>query len=190
MIRPPGRPTPPTESLPVKRITHEIVVEAAPERVWGILADIPSYPEWNRSTRIVLDPKTPDLITYGLTAVRPNGKELPWTLNGRLLIRRSPERLSWRLGLPGFVFLAMSYALTPRGAGTHVLFTAEVSGLVPRIFPKHFPNLLPQPMLGTLQALKRRAETGRPKPIPRSSTPKKVSTQKKLRHGGPPPRRR
>ncbi|OYX58051.1 MAG: hypothetical protein B7Y86_03290 [Brevundimonas subvibrioides] len=168
----------------MKRLTSEIIVDAPPENVWDILAEIPAYPDWNNSTRIVPDGKKPDEITYGLTAVRPNGQEVSWRLTGRMLDRRKPDLIAWRLGMPGFVFLSMAYTLTPRGVGTHVLFSAEVSGLVPRIFPNHFPNLLPAPMAGTLRALKRRAEvTGsRPAPVP--------VTRKKPRHGGPPPRRR
>jgi hypothetical protein len=168
----------------MKRLTTEIIVDASTQNVWDILADIPAYPEWNPSTRIVLDAKKPDEITYGLTAVRPNGQEVSWRLTGRMLDRRKPGLIAWRLGMRGFVFLNMAYTLTPRGAGTHVLFSAEVSGLVPSIFPNHFPNLLPAPMAGTLRALKRRAEVRGIRPaLP-------PITRKKPRHGGPPPRRR
>ncbi|MCG2664216.1 MULTISPECIES: SRPBCC family protein [Brevundimonas] len=100
-------------------------------------------------------------------------------LTGRMLDRRKPNLIAWRLGMRGFVFLSMSYTLTPRGNGTHVSFSAEVSGFVPRIFPNHFPNLLPAPMAGTLRALKRRAEM-------RGSRPASVPG-KKPRHGGPHP---
>lgn len=163
-------------------ITREIVVDAPPERVWDILADLPAYPEWNRSTRIVPEPDKPDLITYGLTAVRPNGKELAWTLMGRMLTRRRPELITWRLGFTGFLSVAMSYVLTPKGPGTQVMFKAEVAGVVPAVFRNHFPNLLPEPMAGTLQALKRRAELGKPRP---SAKP----PLRKPKHGGPPRRR-
>ncbi|MBB5745670.1 SRPBCC family protein [Brevundimonas variabilis] len=168
----------------MKLFTSDIVIDAPPEKVWDILADIPAYPEWNRATRIEPDRKKPDEITYGLTAVRPNGQELSWRLTGRLLERRKPDRITWRLGLRGFVFLNMSYALTPRGTRTHVLFSAEVSGLVPKIFPNHFPNLLPDPMFGTMRDLKRRAE-GEKRQVP-PPTP----SRKRPRHGGPPPHRR
>ncbi|MBN9464952.1 SRPBCC family protein [Brevundimonas sp.] len=168
----------------MKRFTSDVVVDGPPEKVWDILADIPAYPEWNRATRIEPDRKRPDEITYGLTAVRPNGQELSWRLTGRLLERRRPDLITWRLGMPGFVFLKMSYALTPRGNRTHVLFSAEVSGLIPRVFPNHFPNLLPDPMAGTMRDLKRHAEAGGRRAVPAPAPAKKP------RHGGPPPRRR
>lgn len=168
----------------MKLFTSDIVVDAPPEKVWDILADFPAYPEWNRATRIEPDAKKPDAITYGMTAVRPNGQEMSWRLTGRLLERRKPDLITWRLGMKGFVFLFMSYALTPHGTRTHVLFSAEVSGLIPNVFPNHFPNLLPDPMAGTMRDLKRRAEVGNQ----RSS--QGPATVKKRRHGGPPPRRR
>ena len=168
----------------MKLFTSDIVVDAPPEKVCDILADFPAYPEWNRATRIEPDAKKPDAITYGMTAVRPNGQEMSWRLTGRLLERRKPDLITWRLGMRGFVVLCMSYALTPRGNQTHVQFSAEVSGLVPRVFPKHFPNLLPDPMAGTLRDLKRRAEAGARRSAPGPTTGKKP------RHGGPPPRRR
>lgn len=168
----------------MKRLIRDIVVNAPPESVWDILVDIPTYPEWNNSTRIMPDEKNPDEITYGLTAVRPNGQEVSWRLAGRMLDHRKPDLIAWQLGMRGFVFLNMAYTLTPRGASTHVLFSAEVSGLVPRLFPNHFPNLLPAPMAGTLRALKRRAEMRGIRP----TSP--TITRKKPRHGGPPPRRR
>ncbi|MDM8353503.1 SRPBCC family protein [Brevundimonas staleyi] len=168
----------------MKLFTSDIVVDAPPENVWDILADIPAYPGWNRATRIEPDRYKPNEITYGMTAVRPNGQELSWRLTGRLLERRKPDPITWRLGMRGFVLLNMAYALTPRGSRTHVLFSAEVSGLIPRVFPNYFPNLLPGPMAGTLRDLKRRAETG----ARRSAPP--PTTTKKPRHGGPPPRRR
>ncbi|MGQ2971880.1 SRPBCC family protein [Brevundimonas mediterranea] len=168
----------------MKRLTSEIIVDAPPQNVWDILADIPAYPEWNNSTRIFLDGKKAEEIIYGLAAVRPNGKEVSWRLPGRMLEHLKPDLIAWQLGMRGFVFLNMAYTLTPRGAGTHVLFSADVSGLVPSIFPNHFPNLLPAPMAGTLRALKRRAEIGGIRP---ASPP---ITRTKPRHGGPPPRRR
>lgn len=165
------------------RLTRDIVIKAPPEKVWKILADFPNYPAWNRSTTMVPEPNKPDLITFGVTLVRPNGKSVPWALMARVTSRQ-PPLLAWKMGYPGFLSVRMTCAVTPHGAGSEVSYTAEVVGLVPALFPNHFPNLFPVPMTGMLRDLKARAEVGRRSPAP------KPSPRQKNRHGGPPPRRR
>ncbi|MBB5745669.1 SRPBCC family protein [Brevundimonas variabilis] len=166
----------------LRSVISAIEIDAPVETIWRVLDDIPSYPQWNRSTRLTMDAKDPAAVLYGLTAVTRSGREQRWQLLGRIKTRRAPEELSWRVGVPGFLSLYSRFAISPTGAGSRVCFTTEIRGFIPLLFVRHFPRLLQAPMDETLDALKRRCQTA-------PARKKPVALVKKPRHGGPPRRR-
>ncbi|CDN73143.1 SRPBCC domain-containing protein [Elizabethkingia anophelis] len=82
-----------------KEIKTEIVIQAAPEKIWKILTDFGSYPQWNpfivsvtgeveNGNKIVVSIKPPDrkgMIFKPIILTRINNKELSW--QGKLLFK-------------------------------------------------------------------------------------------------------
>ncbi|WP_407508341.1 SRPBCC family protein [Elizabethkingia anophelis] len=82
-----------------KEIKTEIVIQAAPEKIWKILTDFENYPQWNpfivsvtgdveNGNKIVVSIKPPDrkvMIFKPIILTRINNKELSW--QGKLLFK-------------------------------------------------------------------------------------------------------
>ncbi|HFK5505346.1 SRPBCC domain-containing protein [Elizabethkingia anophelis] len=82
-----------------KEIKTEIVIQAAPEKIWKILTDFENYPQWNpfivsvtgdveNGNKIVVSIKPPDrkvMIFKPIILNRINNKELSW--QGKLLFK-------------------------------------------------------------------------------------------------------
>ena len=80
-----------------KEIKTEIVIQAAPEKIWKILTDFESYPQWNpfivsvtgdveKGNKIAVSIKPPDgkeMIFKPIILTKIDSKELSW--QGRLL---------------------------------------------------------------------------------------------------------
>ena len=83
----------------MRELRTEIVIHAAPERVWGVLTDFAAYPEWNPFVRRIsgepalgsrlevrIEPPGSRALTFKPTVVACEpGRELAWL--GRLLVR-------------------------------------------------------------------------------------------------------
>ncbi|MGJ1445847.1 SRPBCC family protein [Sphingobacterium spiritivorum] len=82
-----------------KEIKTEIVIQAAPEKIWKILTDFGNYPHWNpfitsvtgeveNENKIVVSIKPPDrkcMIFKPIILTKINNKELSWL--GKLLFK-------------------------------------------------------------------------------------------------------
>lgn len=82
-----------------KEIKTEIVIQAAPEKIWKILTDFESYPQWNpfivsvtgdveKGNKIVVSIKPSDgkgMIFKPIILTKIDSKELSW--QGRLLFK-------------------------------------------------------------------------------------------------------
>ena len=141
-----------------KQLTSHIDIDATSERVWQVLSDLGSYPQWN------------PFITSAEGEIEPSG---------RLVMRMQPvgargvtlrptvveavpgRRLSWlgRFGIPGVFDAEHSFTITPRDGGGVRLsqderFTGVLVPLMARSLDRHT-----QPAFEAMNtALKHRAE--------------------------------
>ena len=132
-------------------------IEASPERVWQILTDLDSYPEWNpfivegsgefaEGEQVRLRMRPPEGREMGFKPVVlrvEQARELRW--KGRLLV-------------PGIFDGEHYFRLEPEGGGTRLHQGEDFTGLLPRFMGK----MLRQTERGFLAlnaALKERAES-------------------------------
>lgn len=141
-------------ALPEKKIHTAIDIDAPAERVWDILLDNTTYPDWNPYHVAVTGTLTPG-NTLELEIHKPNGE----TVNIRPSVLRveSHKELTWGGGIKGIFY------------GEHVFLLEPINALQTRVIHKeHFSGIaIPFASLDAIEegyilmnkALKKRAET-------------------------------
>jgi hypothetical protein len=138
-------------------IATQISIDAPPERVWAVLADISNYPLWNPSTPEAQGEARKDAhlrikmtqggraITFRPVVLKASGSELVW--RGRLG------------GVPGLFDGVHRYTLTPTGdEGTLLRNSEDFSGLLVRVLRRSLDKKTKTSFLEVNEALKSRVE--------------------------------
>ena len=82
----------PTPARAKYSIQEEIDIDAAPEKTWAVLTDLPSWPEWNPFIRYAHGAlEKGNLIDV---EVRPNGAK-PLKGKGKVLVLEPPREMVW-----------------------------------------------------------------------------------------------
>lgn len=136
-----------------KSVHHEIIMNAAPEKVWRVLTDMNQYPEWN-PTMLLLDGevKEGNKVTYQFTQDEKNKSEI-----GATVVKIIPNQLlNQKGGIPMILTFNHKYILEPQGDGTKVIIHEDYNGI-----GVHFWNPKPvEQAYGRLNmALKKRVES-------------------------------
>ncbi|PKB72617.1 MAG: hypothetical protein BZY75_06175 [SAR202 cluster bacterium Io17-Chloro-G7] len=86
----------------MKEIRTEITINATTERVWTVLTDFRSFPQWNPFITYAEGELTPGQ-TLTVRLQTPSGKG--WTFKAKVLVAEPNRELRWmgRLGLPGIL---------------------------------------------------------------------------------------
>ena len=121
------------------RLTTEIYIEAEPQAVWDTLVALDDYADWNpfivtaegdvavgERLRNRMEPPGGQAVTFKpkVTEVEP-GATFEWL---------------GRLGLPGVFDGRHRFETVPEGAGTRLLHTEEMSGILVRPLRKSLDN--------------------------------------------------
>ena len=130
-------------------------ISAAPERVWAVLADLASYPEWNPLFR-----DASGQLTAGsrvtLKSVHPVTGRL-MTVKVKVLAAEPGTELRWVSSLPGIITGEHSFTLTPANGGTRLVQAETYRGLLARMPAKTISRT--QASFQALnEAIKQRAE--------------------------------
>jgi hypothetical protein len=127
----------------VRSISHTIDIDAAPEAVWGELADTDAYPGWNPFVRR-LDGRLEQGARLDVEIEPPGGRAM--TFKPTVLEARPGRELRWlgRLLLPGLFDGEHSFEIEPLAPGRSRLTQAE-----------RFSGLLVRPFAGTLEKTER-----------------------------------
>lgn len=129
-------------------------INASPDEVWAVLADAPSYPEWDSGVERVEGEIAPGKRIKVYSKVNP-GRAFPVTV-----AELEPgRRMTWRGGMPLGLFRGVrTFTLTPEGEGrTRFEMREEFSGpLLPLIW-RSMPDLGPS-FRQFASGLKQRAE--------------------------------
>jgi hypothetical protein len=138
-----------------KMISATIVVAAAPERVWEVLADLASYPQWNpvfceASGQLEVGQRITIKSTQPVT-----GHVI--TVKVKILTAEPARELRWVSGQPGFMTGEHSFALSPGSGGTQLVQTETYRGLFTR-FPAKTIGRIQDRFEAINQAIKERAE--------------------------------
>lgn len=110
-------------------IETEILIHAAPERVWAVLMDFAAYPSWNPFVLAIEGNAKPG-ETLRVT-MRPPGDKAQ-TFKPKVLRADAPVAFVWRgsLPIPGLFTGEHSFQLTRAGDGTRLRHSERFSGLL------------------------------------------------------------
>ena len=131
--------------------TGDIEIQAKPETVWDVLADIDNWPSWN-----------PDVKEAKLTGGLKVGSSFRWkagpgTITSSLEQVDRPREIGWSGRTMGIIAVHV-YRLEPRAEGTRVHTEESFDGLIARLLKAPTRRTLQKGINGGLASLKAEAE--------------------------------
>jgi hypothetical protein len=142
----------------VKTVTATIHIDASPMTVWAILADLPSYPEWNP-----LFPEAAGELAKGsriqLKARQPGSGRM-MTIKPTIVVAEPGSELRWTASVPGLISGEHSFVLTAEDGGTRLVHSESFGGLLVAFATKTL-TAAQVSYAGLNEALKERAEAGK-----------------------------
>jgi hypothetical protein len=134
----------------------EVLIRAEPGRIWGILADAPSWPHWQSGVKSV----------EGRVVAGEKLKVVPEVNPGRAFPVKVTElepgrRMTWQGGMPLGLFKGVrTFDLRPEAGGaTRFTMQERFSGPLLRLIGRSIPDLRPS-FDQFARGLKQRAESG------------------------------
>jgi hypothetical protein len=118
----------------VREVETSVRIDATPERVWEVLVDFPSYPEWNPFvTSVTGDPAVGTKLRVTLRP--PGGRGM--TFRPKVLVAEPGHELRWigHLLIPGLFDGEHRFVIEPTGLDSCTLTQAErFSGVLVALF--------------------------------------------------------
>ena len=140
--------------------TEYIAIDAPPERVWDVAADVEHYPDWAKDIKDVVvrsrdDQQRPLEVEFRASAL---GRSTHYTLHYDY--SDAPDRLAWKL-VKGDIMRACdgSYTFSPAAADrsvTEVVYALSIELVVP--LPGFVKRRAEVRILNSVKELKTRAE--------------------------------
>jgi hypothetical protein len=141
------------------RLHAETFIDAPPERVWSVLADLAGYASWN-PLLVEARGELREGARVRVKAASPSGsgKRFGFTAT---VVRVEPARaLVWKGGVPGLLHGEHSFLLTPEGTGTRFVQGETFTGLLSLLLPAGLKGKLERAYAGMNEALARRVKEG------------------------------
>lgn len=112
--------------MPVN-ISAEVEIAAPPERVWAVLADLPSYPRWHPAFLAV----TGQLATGSKLTITTTSPTTGRSMTAKVkVLKAEPGReLRWESKLLGLPISDRRFLLSPSGGGTLLVQAGAYRGL-------------------------------------------------------------
>jgi len=142
----------------MKTVSSTVEINASPERVWGVLTDLPGHASWDPFITSISGALVPGQKLN--VRIEPPGSR-PTSFKPTVTSVVENRELAWlgRLVMPGLFDGAHRFTLEPTQTGTKVLASESTSGLLVSLSP----GLLHHTQQGFEElnaALKRRTEEG------------------------------
>ena len=141
-----------------KRYAVERTIEASPERIWSLLTDPSTYPQWNPAVVSIAGPIEVGGTVRLVSVVNPKR-----TFTLTVTEMDAPHRMVWADGMPLGLFRGVrTYTLAPSGSG-HTEFAMEevFSGPLAPLITKAIPDMT-ESFAQFADGLKRGSESGAP----------------------------
>jgi hypothetical protein len=136
-------------------ISAAIDIAAPPERVWAVLADLASYPQWHPVFR-----EASGLLAAGnritLTSAHP-ATDRTMTARVKVLTAEPAAELRWVSSVFGVMRSERSFTLSPTAGGTRLVQAGSYRGLFAR-FPAKTIGRIEGGFEAINQAIKQQAE--------------------------------
>lgn len=135
-----------------------IDVDAPPERVWAVMANVEAWPQWTASVSEVTRLDTGRFDVGSRVRIRqPRLPVAVWTVDAL----ESGRSFTWVTGLPGFRTTGR-HLVERRRDGSRVTLEIDQRGLVGELVGRWMANLTDRYLHLEAVGLKRRAEEGSP----------------------------
>ena len=138
-----------------EQISAAIEIAATPERVWAVLADLPSYPQWHPVFR-----EASGYLAAGskitLTTSHPSS-DRTMTAKVTVVTADPAAELRWVSSVLGLMTSERSFTLSPAGGGTRLVQAGIYRGWFAR-FPAKTTDRIRDGFETINQAIKQRAE--------------------------------
>ncbi|HEX3397623.1 MAG TPA: SRPBCC family protein [Steroidobacteraceae bacterium] len=133
-----------------------VYIDAPPEKVFAVLCDVERWPEWTPTMVSVqrLD-RGPLAIGSSAKVRQPKLRAAIW----RVTELQEGRNFTWTSQSPGLRMTA-GHLVEPKGAGSHVELTFEVSGWIAPLMSRLYGGLIEHYVATESQALKQRSESG------------------------------
>jgi len=139
----------------MKTMSATIQIDAPPQAVWAILADLGRYPEWNPLFREAAG-QLAVVNRITLRSVHPaNGRLI--TVKPKITVADPGAELSWVSSLPGIISGEHRFTLAPENGGTRLEQSETFRGLLTVLASKTFTNAEAS-FRGLNEAIKKQAE--------------------------------
>lgn len=113
------------------RFEAEAVIDATPDAVWAVLADLPGWDRWNTVVPVAPPPLAPGVaLTLALSR---RGRTVE--VGVRVIVFEPARRLAWRGGVPGLLTAVHGFDLRPEGAGCRIVHHETFRGLLAPLLP-------------------------------------------------------
>jgi uncharacterized membrane protein len=143
----------------VSRHTIKTVdIDAPPERVFAVLCDVERWPEWT-PTMISVQRLDQGSLAVGSSAhVRqPKLRPAVWQVTEF----EDNRNFTWATRAPG-IRMKAGHLVEPRGSGSRVALSFEMSGLIAPLVSRLYGGLIEQYVAAESQGLKKRSEAQTP----------------------------
>ena len=139
-------------------ITTEVKIDAPPERVWAVLADLASYPQWHPVFLSVTGQLAAG-STLSITTTQPtSGRTM--TAKVTVLTAEPGAELRWVSKLLGLTISERRFLLSPANGGTLLVQAETYRGLTARRGTTKVIGRIQDNFAAINQAIKQQAETG------------------------------
>lgn len=138
---------------------YEIAVgiDAAPEKVWAVLADVERWPEWTPSMRMVKRLKDGPFAAGSTVRVRqPRLPQAVYTVTEY----EPGQAFTWATRFPGITITAGHYVLSREDGHATVRLTVDQTGLLAPLVGLFAARLTRRYVTQEADGLKRRCESG------------------------------
>ena len=132
-----------------------VYIDAPPQKVFAVLCDVERWPEWTPTMTSVrrLD-SGPFAIGSSAQVRQPKLRTAVW----RVTELQDGRNFTWTTHSPGLRMTA-GHLIEPKGAGSQVELTFELSGLIAPVVSRLYGGLIERYVATESQALKKRSES-------------------------------
>lgn len=130
-----------------------IDIAAPAEKVWSVLVDVGSWPEWNPTCERIEGEVALGSTVKAFTKMAP-GRAFPV----KVAELEENKMMTWQGGMPLGLFKGTrTFTLTPKGEGVEVHVKEEFTGPMAKLVGKSIPDMT-EPFTQFCAGLKQRAE--------------------------------
>jgi len=143
----------------VSRNTIKTVdIDAPPEKVFAVLCDVEHWPEWTATmTNVQRLDKGPLAVGSRAQVRQPRLRPAVWQVTEF----EDNRNFTWTTRAPGLRMKA-GHLVEPRGSGSRVALTFEMSGPIAPLMSRVYGNLIEQYVTTESQGLKKHSEAQTP----------------------------